>query len=87
MTSFSGLFRELRINRNFIAVGDEGLPLEIMKKRQAPSSNSSSDSVKDVRSRRKKQNRKREEMGKADELFYSNYRSVYATLATPLAPA
>ena len=71
MTSFSGLFRELRINKNFIAVGEEGLPLEIMKKRQAPSSNSSSDSVKDVRTRRKKQNRKREEMGENEMVLIS----------------
>ena len=63
ITSFSALFRELRVQSNFIACGEELLPLEITKKRQAPSSNSSSDSTNDMRSRKKKPPRKRDEMG------------------------
>ncbi|WAR14548.1 hypothetical protein MAR_004653, partial [Mya arenaria] len=54
INSFSALFRELRTHSNFLAVGEEGLPAEVAKKRQAPSSNSSTDSIHEARNRKKK---------------------------------
>lgn len=56
------MFRELRVNSNFIACGDEGVPVEVSKKRQAPSSNSSTDSIHENRNRKKKA-AKNQEMG------------------------
>lgn len=52
--SFSHLFKELRLNSNFIACGDELLPVEIDKKRKAQSSNSSTDSFAESVGQRKK---------------------------------
>ncbi|XP_052761033.1 echinoderm microtubule-associated protein-like CG42247 isoform X2 [Mya arenaria] len=70
INSFSALFRELRTHSNFLAVGEEGLPAEVAKKRQAPSSNSSTDSIHEARNRKKKL-AKQQEMGQ----IYENGRA------------
>ncbi|KAL4221535.1 Echinoderm microtubule-associated protein-like 1 [Mactra antiquata] len=64
--SFSQLFRELKINSNFLACGDEMVPVEVAQKRQAPSSNSSTDSVNESRGKKKKV-AKQNEMGQIYE--------------------
>ncbi|XP_053379131.1 uncharacterized protein LOC123526739 isoform X2 [Mercenaria mercenaria] len=64
--SFSQLFREHQANSNFIACGDELKPLELMKKRQASSSNSSTDSIGDSKYRKKKL-QKQQDMGQIHE--------------------
>ncbi|XP_052268743.1 echinoderm microtubule-associated protein-like CG42247 [Dreissena polymorpha] len=64
--SFSQLFHALRMNSNFIACGDELLPVEMAKKREAPSSNSSTDSINESRNRKKKA-AKQQEMGQIFE--------------------
>ncbi|KAL3861137.1 hypothetical protein ACJMK2_007206 [Sinanodonta woodiana] len=51
--SFSQLFKELKNGVNFIATAEDYLPVQYPNKREAPSSNSSSDSVSE-KSRKKK---------------------------------
>ncbi|XP_060567401.1 echinoderm microtubule-associated protein-like CG42247 isoform X2 [Ruditapes philippinarum] len=65
MKSYTHIFREHHTNSGFIACAEEMKPSEL-KKRQAPSSNSSSDSIGDSKNRKQKL-QKQQDMGQIYE--------------------